>query len=88
MNVPEYIKLAKAILKEDAGSEGMVYEIAAKSGLKTIEHDLFKIEEIKTENGISKAKATFVYPQDYGFALNTIKEALEDIQIISLSLVY
>ena len=88
MNVPEYIKLAKAILKEDAGSEGMVYEIAAKSGLKAIEHDLFKIEEIKTENGISKAKATFVYPQDYGFALNTIKEALEDIQIISLSLVY
>ena len=47
MNVPEYIKLAKRILKEDAGSEGMVYEVAAKSGLKAIEHDLFKIEEDK-----------------------------------------
>ena len=88
MNVPEYIKLAKRILKEDAGSEGMVYQVEAKSGLKAIETELVKIDEVKTENGVTVAKATFVYPQDYGFALNTIRESLEGIDIVSLKLVY
>lgn len=88
MNVPEYIKLAKKILNEDAGSEGMVYQVEAKSGLKAIEDKLVKIDEVKTENGVTVAKATFTYPQDYGFALQTIKNLLEGIDIVALKLVY
>ena len=88
MNVPEYLKLAKKVLNEDAGSEGLVYTISAKSGLKAIDNDMLKINEIKTENGIATATVEFSYPQDYGLALATIKEHLEGIDIISLSLVY
>ena len=88
MNIPEYIKLAKKVLNEDAGSEGLVYMVEAKSGLNAIENDLVKIDEVKTENGVTSAKASFVYPHDYGFALQVIKELLENIDITSLSLVY
>ena len=88
MNVPEYIKLAKKVLKEDAGSEGMVYLVEAKNGLKAVETELVKFDEVKTENGRTTAKATFTYPQDYGFALNTIREALNGVEIVAMSLVY
>ena len=88
MNVPEYIKLAKQVLKEVAGSEGMNYIVEAKSGLKAIDNELLKIEEVKSENGISSANVTFAYPHDYGFALQTIKEQLEGIEIVALKLVY
>ena len=88
MNVPEYVRLAKRILKEDAGSEGMQYKVCAKSGLKAIETNVMKINEVRSENGVSVANVNFAYPHDYGFALNTIKENLEGIEIISLSLVY
>ena len=88
MNVPEFIKLAKQILNEDAGSEGMVYKVCAKSGLSALENEVLKIDEVKSENGATVAKVTFSYPHDYGFALNAIKENLENIDVISLSLVY
>lgn len=88
MNIPEYVKLAKRVLNEDAGSEGLVYLVEAKSGLKAIENELVKIDEVATSNGITSAKASFVYPHDYGFALQTIKELLEGIDITALKLVY
>ena len=88
MNVPEYLKLAKKVLNEDAGSEGLVYQVSARSGLKAIDNDMLKINEIKSEDGISTAVVEFAYPQDYGFALSTIKENLEGIEIVSLSLIY
>ena len=88
MNVPEYIKLAKSILNEDAGSEGLEYIVEAKAGLKAIENEAIKIDEVKSENGISSARVSFAYPHDYGFALNAIKENLEGIDIIALKLVH
>lgn len=88
MNIPEYIQLAKKVLNEDAGSEGMVYLVEAKSGLKAVENDIVKVTDVKTDNGVTSAKANFAFPQDYGFALNTIKELLEGIDIIALKLVY
>ena len=88
MNIPEYIKLAKHALNEDAGSEGLVYMVEAKSGLKGIETELIKIEEVKSENGIASGKVSFTFPHDYGFALSAIKEALEGIDITALKLVY
>lgn len=88
MNIPEYIKLAKKVLNEDAGSEGMQYKLQAKSGLKALQTDLMTIDEVKSENGVTTARVSFTYPQDYGFALNTIKENLENIDIVSLSLVF
>ena len=68
---------------------------SSKSSVRTIydakvwrENELVKIDEVKTENGITSAKASFVYPHDYGFALQVIKELLENIDITALSLVY
>lgn len=88
MNIVEFIKAAKATLNEDAGSEGMTYVVEAKSGLKAMETEIFKIDEVKSENGISSAKVTFVYPHDYGSALEAIKNALENIEITALKLVF
>ena len=88
MNIKEYIKYAKKVLKEDAGSEGMEYKIKAKSGLKAYKDDIMTIDEVVSENGETVARAKFTYPLDYGFALSTITEALEGIEITSLSLVY
>lgn len=88
MNIPEYVKLAKKVLNEDAGSEGMMYQVKAKSGLKSVDTGVIKIADVKTEEGVSVGNASFAYPHDYGFALNAIKEALPDIEIIALNLVY
>lgn len=88
MNVPEYIKLAKNILNEDAGSEGLEYIVEARSGLKAIDTNIVKIDEVKSQNGITSARVSFAYPHDYGFALNAIKENLEGIDIVTLKLVY
>lgn len=88
MNIPEYIAKAKQVLKEDAGSEGMQYIVEAKSGLKAIDNEILKIEEVKTENGITSGKITFGYPHDYGFALTTLKEHLENLDLVALRLVY
>lgn len=88
MNVPEYIKLAKKVLNEDAGSEGMQYIVEAKSGLAALENETLIIDEVKQENGLTSARVRFTFPHDYGFALNKIKENLENIDITSLKLVY
>lgn len=88
MNISDYIKEAKKVLNEDAGSEGMVYCVEAKSGLSATENEQLKISEVKSENGVHCANVEFVFPHDYGFALNAIKEALPNIEIIALKLVY
>ena len=88
MNIKEYLKLAKKVLKEDAGSEGLQYLVEAKSGLTKLENEVLTIDEVKEANGLTSARVTFAYPHDYGFALNAIKENLENIEITSLSLVY
>lgn len=88
MNVPEFVKLARKVLNEDAGSEGMVYKVHASTGLRAIENETFKIDEVANENGVTTGKVTFAYPHDYGFALNTIKENLEGINIVGLTLIY
>lgn len=88
MNIQEYINYAKRVLNEDAGSEGMVYQVKAKSGLNEIANDVLVIEKIETENGEMTAEVKFAYPHDYGFAVSAIKNALTDIEIISVTLVY
>lgn len=88
MNVQEFIKYAKRVLNEDAGSEGMAYKISAKSGLKAYSDDKMTINEVKTVNDGTEASVQFTYPHDYGFALQSIKDALGDIQITSLTLLY
>lgn len=71
MNLEEYLKKAKRILKEDAGSEGLCYRVYYTGELK--EGD-FTIEDTKTtvDNKISIIK--FNYPKDYGFALQYLKD--------------
>ena len=88
MNIPEYIAKAKKVLKEDAGSEGMQYIVEAKSGLKALDNEVLKIEEVKSENGVTTGKVIFTYPHDYGFALSTLKEHLEGLDLVALKLVY
>lgn len=88
MDIKQFIKYARKVLNEDAGSEGMQYKITAKSGLKSYKDDVLSIEDLVTEDGITSATISFTYPHDYGFAINTIKEVLQDIEIVSLSLVY
>ena len=88
MNIPDYIKLAKRVLHEDAGSEGMMYKLVAKTSIRPVETDLFTITEVEKEDDMNTAIVRFTYPRDYGYALNTIREAFEDIDITSLSLVY
>ena len=88
MNIVEFNKAAKAILNEDAGSEGMSYVIEAKSGLKAVDTGVLKIDEVKSENGVSTANVSFVYAHDYGSAVQAIKEELKDIEITALKLVY
>lgn len=88
MNIPEFVKLAKKVLNEDAGSEGMEYQIEAKSGLEAFENEVVKIVDVNTKDGVTTAKVLFSYPQDYGFAINTIKNVLPKIEIITFKLVY
>jgi hypothetical protein len=88
MNIKEYIQLAKKVLNEDAGSEGMMYQIAAKSGLKALETDIVKVYDLKSENGVTTANVSFAYPHDYGFALDTLKNLFENLDLVSLSLIY
>ena len=88
MNIPEFVKLAKKVLNEDAGSEGMEYQIEAKSGLKEIENEQVKIVDVITKDGVTSARLLFSYPQDYGFAVNTIKNLLPELELIALKLVY
>lgn len=87
MNLSQYIKRAKSILNEHAGSEGFKYFVFAKSGLKAMKNENYEISEVVSENGVQKATVDFSYPRDYGFALNTLKEDLK-VEITGLQLIY
>lgn len=87
MNLQQYIKRAKRILTEDAGSEGMKYKVYAKSGLKAVKNEAYEIKEVTNENGEQCAFVEFVYPHDYGFALNKLTHDL-GLDITGLRLIY
>lgn len=87
MNISQYIKRAKMVLKEHAGSEGLKYIVFAKSGLKAVKNEKYEISEVASENGGQKATVDFVYPHDWGFAINTLKEEL-GVEITGLQLIY
>lgn len=79
MNYPEFLKRAKQVLREDAGSEGMAYIIKYKGELK---EEGFKVENKKD----GEAKIVFEYPRDCGFALNTLKDL--GIEVLEIKLLY
>ena len=87
MNIPQYLKRAKMILDEHAGSEGMKYKVFAKSGLKAVKNENYEISEVGTENGSATAIVEFTYPRDWGFAINTLKEDL-GVEILGMQLIY
>ena len=88
MKLSDFIARGKKILNEEAGSEGLVYTLATSQVISEMETELLKISDIETVNGDTVARVEFTYPRDYGFALNTLKVVLGDIDIISLQLVY
>lgn len=93
MNIKQFIKLAKPVinkssLHEDAGSEGMLYKAIAPKGLKTFENEVFKIEDVKSENGVQTAQVSFAYPHDCGYAESVLLEALDGLESVKLELIY
>lgn len=87
MNIQNYIKRAKRVFNEHAGSEGMKYKVFAKSGLKAVKNEKYEISEVNSANGGQEAIVEFVYPHDWGFAVNTLTEEL-GIDITGLQLIY
>lgn len=83
MDLKEYIKKAKKILKEDAGSEGLCYKVYYTGNLEA--EDLI-VETTKIEDGIKCSVIKFNYPKDYGFALNYLKDI--NIDVIKLELLF
>lgn len=88
MKLSDYIGMAKRILKESAGSEGFVYKITTKNSLPKLDNETLKILDHSTDNGQNIARVEFAVPRDPGFAANTLKAMLGDIEIIALELIY
>ena len=88
INIQDFLKEARRVLNEDAGSEGLTYTVKASAGLKALDNDELVIEDVHQEDGETVATVKFRYPHDYGFALMTLKQQLEDLNITSLALVY
>lgn len=88
MKLADYIAKAKRILKEDAGSEGMVYLLSVKGNLAPVDNEILKITEIEHKEGLACGRVEFTFARDYGFALNSIKAVLGDIDIATLELIY
>lgn len=88
MNIEDFIGKAKRILKEDAGSEGMVYKLTTKNSVTAIKNDILTIDDVHKDNGNTVCRITFTYPRDYGFAMNTLKAHLGDIDVARLELLY
>lgn len=79
MNFSEFIKKAKTVLREDAGSEGTAYKVKYTGELK---EEGFKVKD--KANG--EATIEFDYPRDYGYAAQTLKDL--GIEIKGLELLY
>ena len=86
MNFSEFLEKAKVLLEEpkkineDAGSEGLAYELEYKGSLP--EKEGVKVE--KLEDG--KAKITFDYPRDCGLAAQELKDL--GVEIVNLRLLF
>ena len=79
MSYLEFLKQAKQVFREDAGSEGLAYIVKYKGELK---EEGFKVEDKKD----GEAKIVFEYPRDFGFALETLKAL--GVDVIELKLLY
>lgn len=88
MNIADFIARAKRILNEGAGSEGFVYILRCGKRLSAVDNDILKVTDITTEDGTTKARIEFKVNRDYGYALNSLKAVLGDIDVKSLELVY
>lgn len=88
MNIADFIERAKRILNETDGSEGFVYILRTANNISALDNDILKISEITHEDGETKARVEFKVNRDYGYALNSLKAVLGDIEIKSLELVY
>lgn len=89
MNVADFIKMAKRILNEgEGGTSGFVYIFKTTGNISALDNDVLKISEIEKEDGVTKARVEFKINRDYGFALNSLKAVLGDVDIKSLELVY
>lgn len=88
MNIADFIAKAKKILNEGAGSEGFVYILRCGKPVSAVDNDTVKVSDIKTENGTTTARIEFKINRDYGYALNSLKAVLGDVDVKSLELVY
>lgn len=88
MNIADFIEKAKRILNEGEGASGFVYILRTGNSISALDNDILKISEIEHEDGITKARIEFKFNRDYGFALNSLKAVLGDIDVKSLELVY
>lgn len=80
MNFADFVKRAKMVLKEDAGSEGTAYLVKFKGNLP--EEEGFTVED----KADGQAKIIFGFARDYGFALQTLKDL--GVEVIGLELLY
>ena len=88
MNVVDFIERAKRIINEAEGASGFVYILRTANNISALDNDILKISEITHEDGVCKARVEFKVNRDYGYALNSLKAVLGDIDIKSLELVY
>jgi len=88
MKLADLIAKGKRILHEHAGSEGFVYILKTSNRLSQIDNNILKLTDIENENGVYTARLEFKVNRDYGFALNSLKAVLGDINVKSLELVY
>ena len=88
MNIADFIERAKRILNEGEGASGFVYILTTANNISALDNDILKISEITHEDGNTKARVEFKVNRDYGFALNSLKAVLGDVDIKSLELIY
>lgn len=88
MNISQFITNARKVLNEDAGSEGFLYKITSKNAIKEVKTEEYEITESKKDGDVYTAQVAFTYPHDYGFAIQTLKEAVEGLDIQGMQLIY
>lgn len=88
MNLSEYLEKARKILgneilKEHAGSEGMQYILEYVGNIPQLGDNVI-IESLESKNGNKQCKIIFPFPRDYGFTLQTLKDAKVDVKSLQL----
>lgn len=87
MKLADLIGKGKRIL-EHAGSEGFVYILRTTSSIPKLDNAILKITDIEHKDGVTIARLEFKVNRDYGYALNSLKAVLGNIEVKSLELVY